>query len=221
MRRSASMQATPTGRASSSAAGSRGSGTVRGSPAAGVAMAPVSQRSPPEAIRPPTIRRVAGFRVMGILNVTPDSFSDGGEWFGLQDAVAHARALVAEGADLVDVGGESTRPGAHGVGEEEELRRVLPVIEALAADLEATLSVDTSKAAVARAALGAGAGFVNDVTALRGDPAMAGVIAEARCECCLMHMLGEPRTMQNDPRYGDVVDDVRAFLEERAAFAVA
>jgi len=164
---------------------------------------------------------VAGFRVMGILNVTPDSFSDGGEWFGLQDAVAHARALAAEGADLVDVGGESTRPGAHGVGEEEELRRVLPVLEALAGDLPAVLSIDTSKAAVARAALAAGAAFVNDVTALRGDPAIAEVVAEAGCECCLMHMLGEPRTMQRDPRYGDVVDDVRAFLEERAAFAVA
>ena len=158
---------------------------------------------------------------MGILNVTPDSFSDGGEWFGLQDAVAHARALAAEGADLVDVGGESTRPGAHGVGEEEELRRVVPVIEALAGDLPAVLSIDTSKAAVARAALAAGAAFVNDVTALRGDPAMAAVVAEAGCECCLMHMLGEPRTMQRDPRYGDVVDDVRAFLEERTAFAVA
>jgi dihydropteroate synthase len=158
---------------------------------------------------------------MGILNVTPDSFSDGGEWFGLEAALAHARDMVAEGAELIDVGGESTRPGAEPVSEEKELRRVLPVVEGLAADLSATLSVDTSKAAVARAALTAGAGFVNDVTALRGDPAMAGVVAEAGCECCLMHMLGEPRTMQDDPRYADVVDDVRAFLEERAAFAVA
>jgi dihydropteroate synthase len=158
---------------------------------------------------------------MGILNVTPDSFSDGGAWFGLEAAVAHARELAAEGADLVDVGGESTRPGAHGVGEAAELRRVLPVVEALAGELPAALSVDTSKAAVARAALAAGASFVNDVTALRGDPAMAGVVAEAGCECCLMHMLGEPRTMQRDPRYGDVVDEVRAFLEERAAAAVA
>ena len=158
---------------------------------------------------------------MGILNVTPDSFSDGGEWFGREAAVAHAHALAAEGADLVDVGGESTRPGAHGVGEAEELRRVLPVVEALAADLPAALSIDTSKAGVARAALAAGATFVNDVTALRGDPAMAEVVAGAGCECCLMHMLGRPRTMQEDPRYADVVDDVRAFLEERAAFAVA
>jgi dihydropteroate synthase len=158
---------------------------------------------------------------MGILNVTPDSFSDAGEWFGLNAALAHARDMVAEGADLIDVGGESTRPGAEPVSEEEELRRVVPVVEGLAAGLPATLSVDTSKAGVARAALAAGAGFVNDVTALRGDPEMAGVVAETGCECCLMHMLGEPRTMQDDPRYDDVVDDVRAFLEERAAFAVA
>ena len=158
---------------------------------------------------------------MGILNVTPDSFSDGGEWLDAQAAVAHAREMAAEGAELIDVGGESTRPGADPVSEEEELRRVLPVVEALAADLPATLSIDTSKAAVARAALAAGARFVNDVTALRGDPEMVGVVAEAGCDCCLMHMLGEPRTMQDDPHYSDVVVDVRAFLEERAAFAVA
>jgi dihydropteroate synthase len=164
---------------------------------------------------------VAPFRVMGILNVTPDSFSDGGEWLAFDNALAHAREMAAQGADLVDVGGESTRPGSLGVPEAEELARVVPVVEALAGDLGAALSVDTSKAAVARAALGAGATFVNDVTALRGDPAMAGVVAEAGCDCCLMHMLGEPRTMQHDPRYTDVVDDVRAFLEERAAFAVA
>jgi dihydropteroate synthase len=172
-------------------------------------------------MRAPTIPGVAAFRVMGILNVTPDSFSDGGEWLDAGAAVAHGRDMAAEGAELIDVGGESTRPRAEPVSPEEELRRVLPVVEALAADLSATLSVDTSKAAVARAALAAGAGFVNDVTALRGDPQMAAVVAEAGCECCLMHMLGEPRTMQDDPRYGDVVDDVRAFLEERVAFAVA
>jgi dihydropteroate synthase len=158
---------------------------------------------------------------MGILNVTPDSFSDGGEWLDAQAAVAHAREMAAEGAELIDVGGESTRPGADPVSEGEELRRVLPVVEALAVDLPATLSIDTSKAAVARAALAAGARFVNDVTALRGDPEMVGVVAEAGCDCCLMHMLGEPRTMQDDPHYSDVVVDVRAFLEERAAFAVA
>jgi dihydropteroate synthase len=159
---------------------------------------------------------------MGILNVTPDSFSDGGEWFGLDAAVQRGRVLAAEGAELVDVGGESTRPGSAGVAVDEELRRVVPVVEALAhGELAARVSVDTSKAAVARAALAAGASYVNDVTAFRGDPAMAALVAQAGCECCLMHMLGEPRTMQEDPRYDDVVDDVRAFLEERAAFAVA
>jgi dihydropteroate synthase len=158
---------------------------------------------------------------MGVLNVTPDSFSDGGEWLGLEDAVRHGRSMAAQGAELVDVGGESTRPGSAGVALDEELRRVVPVVEALAHDdLAAAVSVDTSKAAVAEAALAAGATYVNDVTAFRGDPAMAGLVAQAGCECCLMHMLGEPRTMQDDPRYDDVVDDVCAFLEQRAAFAV-
>jgi dihydropteroate synthase len=158
-------------------------------------------------------------RIMGVLNVTPDSFSDGGEWFSFDDAVAHGRGLAAEGAAILDVGGESTRPGAEPVGEEEERRRVVPVVEALAG--AAQLSVDTSKVSVARAALDAGATFVNDVTACRSEPAMAQLVAERGCECCLMHMLGEPRTMQDDPRYDDVVDDIKAFLSERAAFAVA
>jgi dihydropteroate synthase len=157
-------------------------------------------------------------RIMGVVNVTPDSFSDGGEWFSFEDAVAHGRDLAAQGAAILDIGGESTRPGAAPVAEDEELRRVVPVIEALAG--EATLSVDTSKVAVARAALDAGATYVNDVTAFRADPAMAGLVAERGCECCLMHMLGEPRTMQDDPRYDDVVDDVKAFLAERVEFAV-
>jgi dihydropteroate synthase len=158
---------------------------------------------------------------MGVLNVTPDSFSDGGEWLGLEHAVRHGRSMAAQGAELVDVGGESTRPGSAGVALDEELRRVVPVVEALAHDdLAAAVSVDTSNAAVAEAALAAGATYVNDVTAFRGDPAMAGLVAQAGCECCLMHMLGEPRTMQDDPRYDDVVDDVRAFLEQRVAFAV-
>jgi dihydropteroate synthase len=158
---------------------------------------------------------------MGVLNVTPDSFSDGGEWLAFEAAVRHGRALAHEGAELVDVGGESTRPGSAGVALDEELRRVVPVVEALAGgDLAAGVSVDTSKAAVAEAALAAGATYVNDVTAFRADPAMAGLVAGAGCECCLMHMLGEPRTMQDDPRYDDVVDDVRAFLEQRAALAV-
>jgi len=157
-------------------------------------------------------------RIMGVLNVTPDSFSDGGEWFGFEAAVAHGRELAGEGAAILDVGGESTRPGAASVAQEEELRRVVPVVEALSG--VAQISVDTSKLGVARAALDAGATYVNDVTAFRADPAMAGLVAERGCECCLMHMLGEPRTMQDDPRYDDVVDDVKAFLAERAAFAV-
>jgi dihydropteroate synthase len=155
---------------------------------------------------------------MGVLNVTPDSFSDGGEWFSFEDAVAHGRELAAQGAALIDVGGESTRPRADPVPEDEELRRVVPVIEALGG--AAQLSIDTSKVAVARAALDAGATYVNDVTAFRAAPALAGLVAERGCECCLMHMLGEPRTMQDDPRYDDVVDDIKAFLSERVAFAV-
>jgi dihydropteroate synthase len=156
---------------------------------------------------------------MGVLNVTPDSFSDGGRFLASDAAVAHARRLVEEGADLIDVGGESTRPGADPVSEELELERVMPVIDALGASVP--LSIDTSKAAVARAALAAGASFVNDVTALRGDPGMAAAVAGSRADVCLVHMQGEPRTMQDDPRYGDVVADVRVFLEERLAAAIA
>jgi dihydropteroate synthase len=158
--------------------------------------------------------------VMGIVNVTPDSFSDGGEWFERDEAVAHGRQLAAEGAGILDVGGESTRPGADPVPEPEELRRVVPVVEALAGD-GLRVSVDTSKLAVAEAAVRAGATYVNDVTAFRAEPAMAALVAESGCDCCLMHMLGEPRTMQADPRYDDVVADVKAFLEERMAFAIS
>jgi dihydropteroate synthase len=158
--------------------------------------------------------------IMGVLNVTPDSFSDGGEFLDPGAAVAHGRQLAAEGADLIDIGGESTRPGADPVGEAAELERVVPVLEGLAGDGWPPLSIDTSKAAVARAALAAGATFVNDVTALRGDAEMAGVVSEAGAEVCLVHMRGEPRTMQDDPRYEDVVSEVRSFLEERLAFAV-
>jgi dihydropteroate synthase len=158
--------------------------------------------------------------VMGVVNVTPDSFSDGGAWLDPGAAVAHGQDLARQGADILDVGGESTRPGAEPVGAEEELRRVLPVLEGLAG-AGPRLSIDTSKAAVAEAALRAGATIVNDVTALRGDPAMAALLAGRECDVCLMHMLGEPRTMQRDPRYGDVVDDVRAFLSERLELAVA
>jgi len=158
---------------------------------------------------------------MGVLNVTPDSFSDGGLFLDPDAAVARARQLAGEGADLIDIGGESTRPGAEPVAEPEELDRVIPVIERLAETLEVPISIDTSKSTVARAALAAGASFVNDVTALAGDPGMAEVVAESGAQVCLMHMKGEPRTMQEDPRYDDVVSEVRAFLEQRLTFAVA
>jgi dihydropteroate synthase len=162
----------------------------------------------------------AAFRVMGIVNVTPDSFSDGGEWFERSAAIEHGRRLVAEGASILDVGGESTRPYADPVTVEEELERVVPVVEALTAT-GAQLSIDTMKAPVARAAVAAGATFVNDVTGFRHDPEMAGLVADRGCDCCVMHMLGDPQTMQEDPRYDDVVSEVKAFLEERVAFAVA
>jgi dihydropteroate synthase len=157
---------------------------------------------------------------MGVVNVTPDSFSDGGAWLDPGAAVAHGGDLARQGADILDVGGESTRPGAEPVEAAEELRRVVPVLVALAG-AGARLSIDTSKALVAEAALQAGATLVNDVTALRGDPDMAALLAGQDCDVCLMHMLGEPRTMQRDPRYGDVVDDVKAFLSERLEYAVA
>jgi dihydropteroate synthase len=157
--------------------------------------------------------------LMGVVNVTPDSFSDGGAFLDPFSAVEHGRRLVAEGADILDIGGESTRPGADPVAEDEELRRVMPVLEALS-DGGAALSIDTMKPGVARAALDAGARIVNDVTAFRFAPEMAELVAEAGVDCCLMHILGEPRTMQDDPRYDDVVSDVKAFLEERLAFAV-
>lgn len=155
--------------------------------------------------------------VMGVLNVTPDSFSDGGQFVDPADAVAHGLRLVAEGAAVVDVGAESTRPGAEPVSVEEELARVEPVLAALRG---VPVSIDTAKAEVARRALELGAELVNDVTALRGDPALAEVVASGRAFLCLMHMQGEPRTMQVAPKYDDVVGDVLAFLEERLAFAV-
>ncbi len=156
--------------------------------------------------------------VMGIVNVTPDSFSDGGVNYRPEDAIASVRRMIDEGAAIVDVGGESTRPGSGGVSLDEELRRVVPVLEAVAG---APVSIDTSKAEVARRALELGAELVNDVTALRGDPAMAGVVADAGAYVCLMHMQGAPRTMQADPRYEDVVSEVASFLDERLRFAVA
>jgi dihydropteroate synthase len=157
---------------------------------------------------------------MGIVNVTPDSFSDGGEFLDPERAIAHGRELVSEGADILDIGGESTRPGAEAVSAGDELLRVQPVIEGLA-EQGAPISIDTSKAVVAEAALDAGATMVNDVTALRSDPELAGVCAETGCEVVLMHMLGDPRTMQENPVYDDVVDDVKAFLAERIEFAVS
>ena len=156
-------------------------------------------------------------RVMGIVNVTPDSFSDGGRAATRDAAIAHALRLVDEGADLLDIGGESSRPGAEPVPEDEELRRVLPVVEALAPRVPVPISVDTTKAGVAVRALRAGASIVNDITALGGDPDLPRVVAESGAGVVLMHMAGTPRTMQDDPRYGDVVGDVRDFLTGRIA----
>jgi dihydropteroate synthase len=156
--------------------------------------------------------------VMGVLNITPDSFSDGGVHFGDPDAAAaSARRMVEAGAAIVDLGGESTRPGADGIPLDEELRRVVPVLERLEG---VPVSIDTAKAEVARQALALGAELVNDVTALRGDPELAGVVADSGAYLCLMHMRGEPRTMQRDPSYGDVAAEVTAFLEERLRAAV-
>jgi dihydropteroate synthase len=159
-------------------------------------------------------------KLMGVVNVTPDSFSDGGLYLDPEAAIQHGEELARAGAAILDVGGESTRPGAEEVDVDEELRRVVPVIEGLAGG-EAAISVDTSKAAVAAAALEAGAEIVNDVTALRGDPEMVVLCADRGATVVLMHMLGTPRTMQRDPVYEDVVADVKAFLAERMAVAVA
>ena len=156
--------------------------------------------------------------VMGVINVTPDSFSDGGVHFDPEVAATAARRMVEEGAAIVDVGGESTRPGSEGVSLDEELRRVIPVLERLAG---VPVSIDTAKAEVARRAVELGAELVNDVTALRGDPELAGVVADAGAYLCLMHMQGEPRTMQQDPRYDDVASEVAGFLEQRLRVAVA
>jgi dihydropteroate synthase len=169
--------------------------------------------------RVPFEERFARPSVMGVVNVTPDSFSDGGVHLDSDVAAAAARRMVEEGAAIVDIGGESTRPGSDGVSAGEELARVLPVLERLAGELP--LSIDTTKAVVARAALEHGAILVNDVTALRGDPELAGVVAASGAYLCLMHMQGEPRTMQAEPRYDDVASEVASFLEERLSFAVA
>ncbi len=168
--------------------------------------------------RPPIEERFPRPSVMGVVNVTPDSFSDGGVNFSPADAVASARRMVGEGAAIVDVGGESTRPGSEGVSLEEELRRVEPVLEKLEG---VPFSIDTAKAGVARRAVELGAELVNDVTALRGDPEIAGAVADGGVYVCLMHMRGEPRTMQVDPRYDDVAAEVARFFDERLTFAVS
>ena len=155
--------------------------------------------------------------VVGIVNVTPDSFSDGSTYASAEDAAEVAKRMLAEGAAIVDVGGESTRPGADPVDVDEELSRVLPVLDRLQGR---RVSIDTSRAEVARQALALGAELVNDVTALRRDPELAGVVADSGASLCLMHMQGEPRTMQEAPRYDDVVSEVSAFLEERLSHAV-
>jgi len=162
------------------------------------------------------------YRVVGIVNVTPDSFFDGGRYMEPNAAVARGLELEREGAVYIDVGGESTRPGAEPVTEAEELRRVLPVLDGLrAAGLRAAISIDTSKVAVARAAVEAGASLINDVTAFRAEPGLASLVAELEVDCCLMHMRGEPRTMQRDVHYDDVVAEVREFLEQRVGYALA
>jgi dihydropteroate synthase len=169
-------------------------------------------------MRAPLEKRLLRPSVMGVVNVTPDSFSDAGVNFAPEAAIASARRMVEEGAAIVDVGGESTRPGAEPVALDEELRRIVPVLEGLE---QTPISIDTSKAEVARRALELGAELVNDVTALRGDSQMAEVVAGSGAYVCLMHMRGEPRTMQVEPRYHDVVSEIAAFLEERLRFGVA
>lgn len=158
---------------------------------------------------------------MGIVNVTPDSFSDGGHYFDPQRAVAHALELVDQGADLLDIGGESTRPYSAPVPAQEELRRVLPVIEQLAAQVSIPLSIDTSKALVAREAVAAGAEIINDVTGLTGDPVMLEVALESKAGLCVMHMQGTPQTMQDNPQYDDVVEDIASYLAIRRDTLVA
>lgn len=159
--------------------------------------------------------------IMGVINVTPDSFSDGGRFFDHRDAVNHARALVAGGADILDIGGESTRPYSEPVSLEEELRRVIPVIEAITAELPVPISIDTYKAEVARAALAAGASLINDISALRFDPDLALLAAQAGVPVVLMHMQGTPRDMQRHPHYDDLIGEIKAFFRERLAYAVS
>ncbi len=158
--------------------------------------------------------------VMGILNVTPDSFSDGGRYFDVESAIAHVKTMVSEGADIIDIGGESSRPGASPVSTDEELARVLPVIQRIVGDINVLISIDTYKSTVARRALEAGAHIVNDITALNGDSEMADVVADMEAGVVLMHMKGKPRTMQLSPVYeGDVVDEIISWLQQRIDYA--
>jgi dihydropteroate synthase len=151
---------------------------------------------------------------MGIVNVTPDSFSDGGRFFSLSQAIDHAEKLIADGADLLDIGGESSRPGAEPVSEEEELRRVVPVVQELSKRISTPVSIDTTKAAVARAALDAGASIINDITGLRGDAEMLPLLAKSTCGIVAMHMQGTPQTMQIEPRYQQIVEEIFDFFQE-------
>ena len=159
-------------------------------------------------------------RIMGVLNVTPDSFSDGGKFFSFEVAVAHGEKLIEDGADILDVGGESTRPFAESISTDEEIRRVVPVIKTLAKQISIPISIDTAKAAVARAALDAGASIINDISALRFDPDMVNLAAEYRVPVILMHMKGNPKTMQVSPTYDDLLADINTYFEERIAFAL-
>ena len=158
--------------------------------------------------------------IMGILNVTPDSFSDGGRHFSADDAINHAIKLEKDGADIIDIGGESTRPGSKPISSKEEIKRVLPIIENLTDKLSIPLSIDTYKSEVAEKAIEQGVGMVNDVTALQGDHGLVSVITKHEVPICLMHMKGNPLTMQKNPKYDDVVREIRAFLKERADFAI-
>lgn len=163
----------------------------------------------------------SGPLLMGVLNVTPDSFSDGGTYLTIEQAVNHAKQMQAEGADIIDIGAESSRPGAQPIDETEELRRLIPMVEAVRNAVSLPISVDTTKAVVARLAIQAGAVIVNDISALRGDPLMAGLVAETGAGIVLMHMQGTPQTMQKAPRYGNVVEEVSQFLQERIQVAIA
>ena len=170
---------------------------------------------------PRTITIESNPLIMGVLNVTPDSFSDGGTYVTIEQAVNHARQMQAQGADIIDIGAESSRPGAQPIAESEELRRLIPVVEAVREAVSLPISVDTTKAVVARMAIQAGAVIVNDISALQGDPLMAGLVAETGVAVVLMHMQGTPQTMQQSPRYGNVVEEVTVFLQQRAQHALA